>query len=29
MDVVSHPDLTLTKKRAILGSWASDASVSR
>ena len=25
MDVVSDPDLTLTKKRAILASWASDA----
>ena len=25
-DVVSHPDLTLAEKRAILASWASDAS---
>ncbi len=25
-DVVSHPDLTLAAKRAILASWASDAS---
>jgi hypothetical protein len=25
-DVVSHPTLTLAEKRAILGSWASDAS---
>jgi hypothetical protein len=25
-DVVSHPSLTLTEKRAILASWASDAS---
>ena len=25
-DVVSHPDLTLAEKRAILVSWASDAS---
>jgi hypothetical protein len=25
-DVVSHPDLTLGEKRAILASWASDAS---
>jgi hypothetical protein len=25
-DVVSHPELTLTEKRAILASWASDAS---
>ena len=24
-DVVSHPDLTLAEKRAILASWASDA----
>jgi hypothetical protein len=25
-DVASHPELTLTEKRAILASWASDAS---
>jgi hypothetical protein len=25
-EVVSHPDLTLAEKRAILASWASDAS---
>jgi len=25
-DVVAHPDLTLAEKRAILASWASDAS---
>ena len=25
-DVVSHPSLTLAEKRAILASWASDAS---
>lgn len=25
-DVVSHPDLSLSEKRAILASWASDAS---
>ena len=25
-DVVMHPSLTLAEKRAILGSWASDAS---
>ena len=25
-DVVSHPGLTLSEKRAILASWASDAS---
>jgi len=25
-DVVTHPDLTLAEKRAILSSWASDAS---
>jgi hypothetical protein len=25
-DVVSHPNLTLAEKRAILASWASDAS---
>jgi len=25
-DVVTHPDLTLAEKRAILASWASDAS---
>lgn len=25
-DVVSHPDLTISEKRAILASWASDAS---
>src|SRR3954462_3125781 len=25
-DVVRHPDLTLAEKRAILASWASDAS---
>ena len=25
-DVFSHPDLTLAEKRAILASWASDAS---
>jgi len=25
-DVVSHPDLTMAEKRAILASWASDAS---
>ena len=26
-DVVSHPTLTLAEKRAILASWASDASI--
>jgi hypothetical protein len=25
-DVVNHPDLTISEKRAILASWASDAS---
>lgn len=25
-DVVAHPDLSISEKRAILASWASDAS---